>query len=349
MATAHKSGSALRTSAYLALDEGIALGSCSANPQLARRLPPDLALRFHALPLAEDHGRVTVVMADPEDIVAREAVVSVLGPRSCVIQGDAMAIDAVLDQIWGRQTNPPLDLVICAAQESVSDQVRDYALAWGTLLGAHVGYLETTGDAEALAREGAGAKHDLLIVEEAKHPLIEWLQTHAAPAGGPDRRHAPPLAVLVARCPRWPLKRMLLIIQGARVDDAAVEWVVRLARASSSAVTVLAVVPPLPAMYKGLSRMGQGLPALLATDTALGRGMRQVARQLVAWEIDGTLRLRQGVPDLQIRREVIEVDPDLVVVGTRPCARSVRRLAGDLVQPLVRWADRPVLVAQTIA
>ena len=335
MAIAHRGGSASRTSAHLALDEGAALAGCPANPNLARRLPPDLAWRFHALPLAEDHGRVTVVMANPEDAVAREAVVSILGPRSCVVQGDAVAIDAVLDQIWGRQNNHPPELVVCAAQEPVSDGVRDYALALGALLGSHVRHLETAEDIEALAREGAGVEHELLIVEEAKHSLIQRLQSHGA--------------VLVARLPRWPLERLLLIVQGVGIDDAAVEWVVTLARASGSAVTVLAVVPPVPAMYKGLSRMGQGLPALLATDTALGRGMRQVARQLVAWEIDGTLRLRQGAPDHQIRREIMRTDPDLVVLGARPCRRSARRLAGDLVRPLLRQADRPVLVAQTTA
>jgi nucleotide-binding universal stress UspA family protein len=252
-----------------------------------------------------------------------------------VIQGDAVAIDAVLDQIWGRQKNDPPELIVCSARKAVSDEVRAYALALGTLLGSHVSHLETAEEIDALAREGAGAEHDLLIVEEAKHSLIRHLQPHAA--------------VLVARCPRWPLERLLLIVQGAGVDDAAVEWVVTLARASGSAVTVLAIVPPLPAMYKGLSRMGQGLPALLATDTALGRGMRQVARQMVAWEIDGTLRLRQGTPDLQIRREVIRTDPDLIVLGAKPGRRSVRRLAGDLVWPLLHQADRPVLVAQTTA
>lgn len=333
MATARRGGSVSRTSVYLALDEGAAPFGCPANPKLARRLPPDLAWRFHALPLAEDHGRVTVVMANPEDVMAREAVVSVLGPRSCVIQGDAVAIDAVLDQIWGRQNNHPPELVVYSAREAVSNELCAYALALGTLLGGHVSHLETAEEIEALVREGAGAEHDLLIVEEAKPSLIERLQSLAP--------------VLVARRPRWPLARVLLIVQGAGVDDAAVEWVVTLARASGSAVTVLAVVPPVPAMYKGLSRMGQGLPALLATDTALGREMRQVARQLVAWEIDGTLRLRQGAPDLQICREVIEADPDLIVLGTKPSRRSVRGLAGDLVRPLLRLADRPVLVAQT--
>ena len=54
-------GTSQRKTAYLTLDE------LTADRELARRLPPDLAWRYHALPLAEDNGRVTVAMADPDD------------------------------------------------------------------------------------------------------------------------------------------------------------------------------------------------------------------------------------------------------------------------------------------
>lgn len=81
--------------AYLTIDE------LAVDPTIARRLPPDLAWRCHALPLAEDNGRITVAMADPDNAEAREAVVAVLGPRSCVVKGSALAIDERLAEIWG--------------------------------------------------------------------------------------------------------------------------------------------------------------------------------------------------------------------------------------------------------
>ena len=68
----------------------------------------------------------------------------------------------------------------------------------------------------------------------------------------------------------------------------------RLARPSAAAVTVLAVVPPVPAMYQGLSRMEQSVAALLTTDTTLGRQMHQVVRRLAECKVDGTLRLAPG-------------------------------------------------------
>jgi len=149
----------------------------------------------------------------------------------------------------------------------------------------------------------------------------------------------------VARRPRWPLRRLLLVVRGEEIDDAAVDWAVRLARPSGAAVTALAVVPPAPAMYDRWARMRGGLDVLLTTDTALGREMRRVARWLVDWEVEGTLRLRQGAPDQQIRYQVAQGDYDLIVVAARPNGRR-RWLLGERVLSLLRWADRPVLVAK---
>ena len=60
----------LHKTAYLTLDK------LAADPELSGRLPPDLAWRCHALPLAEDDGRVTVAMADPGGAEPREVVVA---------------------------------------------------------------------------------------------------------------------------------------------------------------------------------------------------------------------------------------------------------------------------------
>ena len=162
----------------------------------------------------------------------------------------------------------------------------------------------------------------------------------------PSQQSAVPFAILVAQRPRWPLERILLVICGESADNAAVDWALRLARPSTAAVTVLAVVPPVPAMYHGLSRMEQGVAALLTTDTTLGRQMHQVARRLAECQVDGTLRLRQGAPDQQICREMVEGDHDLIIMATRPCRWWLRQLKGDPICSLLSRVDRPVLFAE---
>jgi nucleotide-binding universal stress UspA family protein len=329
---AHVTENRSRKNAYLCLDE------LALNLKLARRLPADLAWRFHALPLAEDKGSVTVAMANPDDTAAREAIIASLGPTSCLVQGDPAAIDALLAEIWGHETSR-LRVVVCDFPHPVAQEVWDYAQSLGGLLGARIGRAKAAGEMNTLAEEEGYTEQELLIIEEADHPLIHhWLSG--------EKRTATSVAVLTTRQPRWPLKSILLVILGGREDSAAVDWVLRLARQSASAVTVLAVVPPIPDMDNRRAHLDQGLPALLTTDTPLGRQMHQVVRHLVDQGIESTLRLRQGPPDWQIRREVAEGDCDLIAIAARPDPWLLHRSAGDLLDHLLRWSDRPVLIAK---
>lgn len=331
----------LHKTAYLTLDE------LTADPNLARRLPPDLAWRYHALPLAEDNGRITVAMADPENTEAREAVVAALGSKPCVVKGSALIIDAQLTEVWGEQLRHRLRLNVCAFPEPIPDELWDYARALGALLGAKVDRISTAEGVNALPTEGGHAGGDLLIFGKHGHPLIRHLLSRSVTDGVPaSKQNAVPFAILVAQQPRLPLESILLVICGESTDSGAVDWALRLCRPSTAAVTALAVVPPVPAMYHGLPRMEQSLASVLGSDTALGRQMHHVARRLVECQVDGTLRLRQGALDQQICREVAEGDHDLIVMATRPCRWWLRQLKGDPICSLLSRVDRPILLAE---
>ena len=343
--------------AYLSLDQ------LTANPRLAQRLPSDLAHRFHALPVAEDDGRITVVMANPDDPVAREAVVSALGSVSCLVQGDVAAIDSALEEILGCEGLPDLNLVVCDFPNRISNSLWSYAEALGQLLQARVRRVGTTQEIEALAHEREPAEHDLILFEDPEHPSLRRLlslgrhsssradRTATGQQDGMPPEFVRPLALLAARQPRWPLKKILLVLCGEDRDSAAIAWVVRLARRSGSAVTILAVVPPVSAAEGQHAGTDQGLPALLSIDSPLGWQLRRAARHLVDWEIDGSLRLRQGPPDWQVRREITEGDFDLIAVAAQSCppwlhwwSRVSLGVGEDLIGHILRWANRPVLV-----
>jgi nucleotide-binding universal stress UspA family protein len=325
---------------YLTLDE------LAADPQLARRLPPDLAWRYHALPLAEDNGRITVALADPDDPEARQAVFAALGLSPCVVKGSVLDIDARLALIWGNEARRPPRLSVCTFPDSLPADLWDYGQAFAGLLGAQLAPLSTAEEVEAVAGEGGHARCDLVLFGKRSHPLIHRLLSRPPAGALAAKEGAAPFALLVARQPRWPIRRILVAICGDSTDDGAEDWTLRLARASGAAVTVLAVVPPVPAMYRGLSRMEEGVAGLLATDTALGRQMHKTARRLTACEVDCTLCLRQGVPDQEIYRELCEGDHDLIVMATRPCPWWRRQLHGDPICSLLSWVDRPVLLAE---
>lgn len=331
----------MRKSAYLTLDQ------LFIEPEVARRLPFDLAWRHHALPLAEDHGRVTVAIGNPDDAEARDAVVTALGPESFVVRGDPSTIDARLAEVWNDAPHRCLEMRLCAFPPPTPDELSVYAQALGALLGAHLSRITTAAEFRALSKELGRCDSDVIIVGEGSLHLIRRLLSRPGAGSGPtSRQSAIPFAVLAAQEPRWPLERLLLVLFGEREEGVAADWALRLACRSSASVTVLAVVPPVPAMYHGLSGMEQTLRSLLATDTALGAQLRQVARRLVESKVDGTLRLRQGAPDQQVCQEAVEGDYDLVIMETRPCRWWLRHVRADPVCSLLSRVNRPVLFVE---
>ncbi len=327
----------------------LTLNRLTANLQLARRLPRDLAYRYHVLPVAEDGGRVTVAMANPQDEHAQAAVGTALGTTPYIVQGDQTAIDTLLAKVWLEERPSPLQVLIHIEDDLISSKLSAYAFAIGELLRAQISPFEPSGfshhNLEALVQEVASKRYDLIITQAPKPSFIEQLAL-----GRPVRRIADriPASVLICNDQRWPIRKILLVAGEAPANDLAEDWTVRLARRSGASVTVLGIVPPVPAMYGQQERMRQGLTALLSTRTALGQEMRRAAQRLVDWEIDGRLRLREGPFDQQLQQEVLEGDYDLIMVNADPDNRYLRRLTRGSASTLLRWTDRPVLIAKPI-
>lgn len=331
----------LEQSEHLAL-EGLAL-----EPRLARRLPASLAWRFHALPLAEDRGRITVAMADPGDPLGREAISAALGPSACVVRCDAEAIDSLLAQIWGGEARCAPKVLVCAGPGPVAPALAGYAQAFSGLLEAHLDWLREKDGLPGSDTWPDAGEHDLFIFADEAHPLLRRLLSGPYQLEeGRARASGFAQAALVVREPRWPIGRILLILCGEERDRSIVDWVLHLAHEARSKVTVLAVVPPVPAMYGHRAGIGDGLSGLLTANSPLGQEMRQVARHLVAWEIEATLRLREGPPEIQVQRELAAGRYDLVAMAGRQCGLLRRWLQGDETSDLLQLTDRPILVTR---
>lgn len=311
---------------------------------VARRLSPVVAFRYHALPVAEDGERITVAMADPNDAVAREAVEAALGARSCIVQSKAAHIDELLSQLWPDPAENGRQVLVCAPAGPRATKLSAYADYVCRLIHAEASHWEHPGDLDAWAAETVRRRYDLVILSPSDQSFIERL------ISGPVERRAVdrlPTSLLIARKPRWPIQRILLLLNQDGSADAAVDWVVRLAQSAGARATVLAVVPPVPAMYQGLSRMKQDLSTLLGTDTALGRQMRQVARRLVDENVDARLRLRQGQANWEGQHAILEEKCDLIVTAAEASGRWRRPLEADVVSSLLRRVDRPILIARS--
>jgi len=318
------------------------LDDLDLDPTVARRLSPTVASHHHALPVAVRDRRLTVVMADPTDAAAREAIASDLGGDPCVVKGDRTSIDRLVAELWCEEERTCSHLLAYAPAGSRVDEITSYAEYFKDLLGAsldHVPCEATVGTLLEKTRQDC----ELVIMGRPETVVRGSLFSGALELAALSRLS---VSMLIAQRPCWPLRRLLLVIQGEASDEEAMDWTLRLAELSGASVTALAVVPPVPAMYHGLKRMEGGLAELLATDTPLGREMRDVARRLVDKGIEGTLRLRQGSPEWEIRRELVEGQSDLLVIGTASYGRVQRWFVRDLAVSLARFAGRPILVAR---
>jgi nucleotide-binding universal stress UspA family protein len=313
------------------------------NADLARRLPRNLAHRFHALPVGEERGVLTVVMADPDDQAARQAVSTALGTAPFVVRGDRQVIDTLISDLWAEQPAVSTRYLVHAPADHETAGLCAYARQLAELTGAQLDCVDEP-DIGAVVEVAQTISSDLVICRYACEPLARRI--FCSPA---DAKLAQSLStsLLVVAGFRWPLAKILMVILDPDSNEASLAWVRALAQPAGATVTALAVVPPVPDLYSNLPGMKHDIAQLLATGTPLGREMRRVAGLLVDWKIEGFLRLRQGPVTREIRLEAWEGDYDVIVL----CAESRHRLLdlvlGGWVDPLLRWADRPVLIAKS--
>lgn len=311
------------------------------DADVACSLSAAVACRHHALPVAAANRRVTVAMADPTDVEARVAVASDLGVEPCIVRGDRVSIDRLVSECWRQEEHRQADVAVFVPPGCDAHALRAYAEYLGDLLGAALRSFSPAASVVDLIEE---MDQDAVcaIIGASSDP-----GSHGLFARSLDRLALSGLSasLIFAREPTWPLRRLLLIVQGETWDREAMDWTLRLAEPSGASVTALAVLPPVPAGCRGPERMEGGLAELLAAETPLGRQMRQVARRLVERDVEGTLRLCQGSPAWEIRRELAEVRFDLLVLDRGPRSRARRSSQGDLAMSLAGTVARPMLVA----
>lgn len=317
------------------------MGELKPDPKLARRLPAPVAWRYHALPIVEENGHITVAMANPEDATARQAIATALDPGGTddqpsitIVRSDPISIDEVLAELWPEAAPEPVEVRVYPGAGNMAHEVVAYARYLSQLLGAEL--KEATGKPMGSA---SGTNPVLVILGDR------------SPAGGlrrlGDSTSWAAHSVLMSPRPRRPLLKLLVDLgPDPTADGPALNWTVRLARASSAQVTILTVVPPVPSMYAGLRRMGHDLAELLRSDTELGSRLRRAARWLSEWDIDGTLRLRQGAPSWEAQREATEGEYDMTIVGVGEGPLGFRTKLGGLgIKPL-SWPGPPLLLAR---
>lgn len=327
------------TRSYLTVDV------IDSSPLLASKLPSHLAYQYHAIPIASDKKRVTVAMANPGDLVARHAIRSAILFPATLVKADSTIIDSLIAKCYSETSNAPLKFLAWTPDEQVNPVNQTYIQSFTKLLNADLTRFESSEKKSkaysSLVEDIKTLNIDLLI---SSCPA-DSLQQRLALVPGEKKllRHCS-TSLLSLKTPRWPIQQILLVLQDHHIDGCAVEWAIRLARASDASLTILPVIPAVPILY---ANMQHDLPKLLSSDCHLGLNLRQVARRLVNWDVNGTIKLRDESPEWQIWSEVNEGKNDLIIIGADVQNQFRSLVVKDLVLPLLNWVHIPVLISQT--
>ncbi len=156
----------------------------------------------------------------------------------------------------------------------------------------------------------------------------------------------PPVLVVIGN-PRS-LRRILLCTGGAEYIDRAVEFAGKIAQAMNAVVDLVHVMPEAPAMYADLVRFEEDVGRTLASDSKLGKALRNQKSLLEKFNVFGDLRLRQGDVVPELIKELKRAHYDLVVSGSLPARERLRKyVIGDVAREIVNRAEVPVLVVRT--
>lgn len=321
------------------------LNHVKIDRSLVKALPPDIALRYQALPISTDGEKVTVAMAHPDDPEAISAVSMALGSPTFLIQADSYEIDHLLAEIWPQ--DPPSKMRVlywCLTPNRDKNQVYIQKLADHLHAEMKTVTIPWHGERSInkLLQESEQFQPDLIVFQIPEPPLIPRLLVDFTLNRLIENL---PASILVFKEPRWPLKKLLLVIRdGNEISDPAVDWTINIARGNQTSVTILPLLPPVPEMYG--SSIRHSLPDLLSANDPMGQKMRSIAYRLSSEEVEGNFILRNIPPMEQLRVELSEGDIDLVTISVNPKNHLWRWFFGEVINDLFGWFDRPLLITK---
>jgi nucleotide-binding universal stress UspA family protein len=155
------------------------------------------------------------------------------------------------------------------------------------------------------------------------------------------------VSVLVIQEAQPDLAHILICTGGQSISEPAIDAGAQLAKACGGDVALLHVAGAIPSMYTGLDEIEETLPELLSSETPIAQHLRRGAALLDEYVVPSQLKLRHGVVQEEILRELSLGDYDLIVTGSPESSQGLRRLLlGDVVENVIKNSSIPVLIVK---
>lgn len=259
-------------------------------------------------------------------------IIAVLPPTSELF-GGAWPPEMIIDP-------EPLERAACAQLEAkirleAERTPADLAPSW-TLRRGH--------PATEIVAEAVDWGADVIVVGSRGHGALATIVLGSVSEEVIDRS---PVPVLVARRPG--IRRLIVAVDGSLAADEAVEF---LARDRTFQGLDASVVQVAPGPYPWWLGVGTGdtdsLEVVLAMNEAAQREQQAAAHRatqvLEEAGLSAVARRRLGDPAEEITAAAVELDADLIVIGSRGRTGLARFVLGSVARQVVRHAPASVLV-----
>lgn len=308
----------------------LSLGGLELDTDLIKRLPKSLAYYHLALPLAEEDGQITMVMASPDNTKVKALLEQVLGQPIIAVQGDSADIQSQLDHAYGKELMEVSSHILCWAEDwSQADAMLEAGRQLAPLWGQHTQYLD-----------GRGVTLASLIdfTQEGFYKLVILGMNPTIDTAKALRYSQTNLLLLDAPVP--PLRRLLVALQGHSPDYHTLSLAIKMGHLFQAQITLLGVA--------SIKRAGvEGIGTLLNPSTPAGQHLQACQQQLLAEPLTGSLKLRQGIPEEQIAQEYLEGQYDLLAIAIETHGEFVQRIMTHL-SDLAPQHPRSILAVKPI-
>jgi hypothetical protein len=297
----------------------LSLDRINIDENVARRLPRRLAYYHLALPIAEDDDSISVAMAYPDNRTVIQLIETVLNSSIIPVYSAADQIRERLNHVWGIESAEPLPRILAWSDSAEREAwTRAYAEQFAPLLTAAVEYSEDAPDSD-FAHFIENGNYSLIVCSPSDEALPALL------------RHKARSSLLLVRGAFQPLRDVLVVLRGHAPDEDVLNRIVPLAMLRQARVTVLAVAPS----GNGGGRrnlMANQFAALLSQDTQQGLHLAACMQRLDRAGIKGQVRVRQGIPEMEIADEVALNRYSMIAIAAEANGDFVYRVLSAIQQ-----------------
>lgn len=295
----------------------LSLSQITLNSQLARRLPRRLAYYHLALPIAYDEDYIAVAMAHPDNQTVVKVLEAVLGAAITPVRSDAEEIKRSLDYVWQEDNEAAISSVLFWTDKPECEaNLRCYAVEIAAALSLNCGEEAQPESMAALLQRAQEVRPALIVCCVADSQLLAQLVNRSTAS-----------ILLVREAQNLP-KNILHVLRGHTPDRRVLDWVIPIAHHDDAPVTLLTAAS---------SSYGQGSPLLSDFANLLfpnhSTHLTEYGQVLASVNINGRLKIRQGILEDAIVNELSERSYDMVAIAVEAYGdfvyRVLQRLNGN--------------------